>query len=563
MSSKPNESSTALVVVLVVCGLGLVLLVIQSAFQWDLFGRGDRFRNEGDRTPGAPPYPIVPQTRPDDGTLSGHGGLDSGGDAISALINSFVRAFLAAPDAVPRQATLRFKSDAAYQRFLAEARARGIDIRGFLDGLRAVSIGFASPDALRDALAGFGDDVERLAPNYQVSVPHIPTPTEARTEAGDPVGFGADLLGALGIEGDNSAYGKGITVAVLDSGIAEHPAFANTNLTSLVLSGAGAAAGDDDLGHGTAVTSIIAGEIAEARGVAPRSDLLSYRITNADGLSDSFLLAEGIMAATDAGAQIINISLGSESDSSIVADAVTYAAKKGVLIVAPSGNETGADATFPARYSGVVSVGGNDAGGYQLSFSNSSPTLDLSAPGYQVNAAYPGDRIVAFTGTSASAPAVTGAIAAVMSERNLSGTDALALLRLTADEAGAPGIDPAHGYGIINVGRALESGRATVTDAAAVRPFYDPASNQIHFSVENRGTTPLVNVPLNISVDGRNVSTYFANIPPNVASFYSFQLTPNAFSSGAPLAVESRVTSGAQTDARPANNTARAQIPAP
>ncbi len=539
------------------------MFVLHDIFQGGLFSGGEPAPPDFAGGGSAPLFPVVPQKILDEpGEPPFTAGEPSGDAELDALMADFVRAFLAAPDALPRQASLRFGDAETYRRFLAAARKRGVDIRGTLDALRAVSIGFTDGAGLRAALEGFADAAERLEPNYAVAIPNIPTPTEVRTSAGEPVGFGAGLLAALGISADNAAFGDGVTLAVLDSGIADHPAFANADLSTIALSGASSASGDD-IGHGTAVTSIIAGEISQAPGVAPKSTILSYRITNDSGLSDSFLLAEGIIAATDAGAQLINISLGSESDSSLVADAVSYAARNGTVIVAASGNETKADATYPARYSGVVSVGGNDAGGFQLSFSNSSPTLDLSAPGYQVNAAYPGERIISFTGTSASAPVVTGALAAVMSERQVSAVDALALLRLTADEAGAPGFDSAYGTGILNVGRALASGRTSVADIAAVAPYYDSASNQILFSVENRGTTPMVNIPLQISAGGKTASTYFPNIPPNSESFYAYQLSPGAFAAGQPLSVEARVSSGTQSDAFPGNNTSRAQVLGP
>ena len=113
--------------------------------------------------------------------------------------------------------------------------------------------------------------------------------------------------------------------------------------------------------------------------------------------------------------QIINISMGTTENNPLIEEAVLYAHEQNVLIVAASGNSEQADACYPAAYPSVISVGAVDARGEHLDFSNYGTYLSVTAPGYAINAAWPGNRYSRISGTSASAPIVTGAIAATMS----------------------------------------------------------------------------------------------------------------------------------------------------
>ena len=82
--------------------------------------------------------------------------------------------------------------------------------------------------------------------------------------------------------------------------------------------------------------------------MAPGASIISIRIANDLGQSDSFMLAKGIVAAVDAGARLINISLGSPGDSGLVRNAIEYARSAGAMIVAAAGNN-GIDQRFLSR----------------------------------------------------------------------------------------------------------------------------------------------------------------------------------------------------------------------
>jgi len=169
-----------------------------------------------------------------------------------------------------------------------------------------------------------------------------------------------------------------------------------------------------------------------------------------------FSISQGIYAAVDKGAQIINISLGGYATSPLLTDAVDYALAANVAIVAAAGNDQAAQLTWPAAYSGVVSVGAVDAVGKQAIFSNSGPQLQLTAPGYAIATAGAGGSRVSFSGTSASAPVASGAIAALLSTTpGLNALQAADLLAVYSDDHGPSGTDPDYGRGTLNLDRAL------------------------------------------------------------------------------------------------------------
>src|SRR5204863_541770 len=110
-------------------------------------------------------------------------------------------------------------------------------------------------------------------------------------------------------------------------------------------------------GHGTSVAALAAGSARDAPGVSPGANILSIRVTDANGTSDLFTISQAILAAVDAGAKIINISLGGYSTGPVLDSAIAYATKQGALIVAAAGNDQAAQLAWPAADSRVVSVG--------------------------------------------------------------------------------------------------------------------------------------------------------------------------------------------------------------
>jgi hypothetical protein len=256
------------------------------------------------------------------------------------------------------------------------------------------------------------------------------------------------------VRAPDPAWGRGVTIAVLDGGVLNDAAF-DSRLRQLDI-GYGTIGGGTDSAHATSVAALAAGASADARGVAPAASLLSIRVTSADGSGDVFSVAHGIYTAVDAGAKIINVSLGGYATSGVLADAVDYALSANVAVVAAAGNDQAAQLVWPAAYPGVVSVGATDASGKQALFSNSGASLQLTAPGYAIKTVGGGGARVFFSGTSASAPVVSGAIAALVSTSpGLTALQAADLLATYSTDSGPSGPDPDYGRGTVNLDHAL------------------------------------------------------------------------------------------------------------
>ena len=421
-----------------------------------------------------------------------------------------------------REAVLHFKDDVAMRRFLARAGKSGLAILGQLGALRTVRVRFESADALQRELAENGDDYASIAGNGLFGIPR-PPPREERADVAQ-VPFGNDTLAFLGADGDRSAWGRGLTIAILDTGVASDPTFGLGRVRALDIGlGTTPGTGADD-GHGTAIAALAAGLSPDAPGVAPGASLLSIRVTDTAGISDLFTISQAIVAAADFGANIINISLGGYSTGVVLDAAIAYAMQKGALIVAAAGNDQAAQLAWPAADARVVSVGAIDKAEQQVSFSNSGPQLQLTAPGYGVQTAWLDGQRVHIDGTSASAPIVTGAIAAVMSRNpNLTPQQAAELLGRTANDGGAPGADAAFGRGIVNLATAFNSSNPGYVDTAVSSHHYDPESGQMQFVVQNRSGRTVSGMSLHVSTGSAGArhsvpslasgETYVARVP--------------------------------------------------
>jgi hypothetical protein len=281
------------------------------------------------------------------------------------------------------------------------------------------------------------------------------------------------------------------------------------------------------------------------------------------GQSDSFVLAQGIIAAVDAGARLINISMGGFGQSALLENAVAYARERGVLIFAAAGNNGVDQVYYPAAYEGVIAVGAVDAGGNHLDFSNTGNQIDISAPGYAINAAWLGDQPAAVTGTSFSTPIVVGAVAAVMTEAGsgiLTPWQAWRLVATHLNDGGAAGADPLLGAGMPDIGRVLDAGTPGIYDAALASQRIIPpdAGNpygQVEILVQNRGTEPLVNTTVGIDIGGNRSSGNITTLAPNAVATIRVPITRAPVTGSGNLVVDSRVSlSGGATDAKPSND---------
>ncbi len=455
----------------------------------------------------------------------------------------------------PDEVILRFPTEDAYDGFLFALAGSKIHRVDQLDRLRAVRLSY---DEWAD-LANLLDGENIVAFDSLPAVP-APSPAGGGDQAG-LVGFGEGLLPWLGITSDNSRWGAGVKVAVLDTGIVAHPALPGFS-QSIAITSFPQDPGKIN-GHGTAVASIIAGNDPSAPGIAPAVELISIRVGDELGKADSFALAAGILAAVDAGVQIINISMGTTENNPLIEEAVLYAHDQNVVIVAASGNSEQADASYPAAYPSVISVGSVDARGEHLNFSNYGTYLSVTAPGFAINAAWPGNRYSRVSGTSASAPIVTGAIAATMSSGRgvtMTASQAAEIVMNYSDDAGIPGPDSEYGVGILDIGRIMNRSVGGIVDAAItnqriVKSNSTGTSDAIQVTVQNRGTTNLINTLVEIFTPFGSRQFNATTIAPGGIQTFSMPVRLTGLPHNEPIQVSSTLTLGTLgRDITPQNN---------
>jgi hypothetical protein len=233
----------------------------------------------------------------------------------------------------------------------------------------------------------------------------------------------------------------------------------------------------DTEGHGTAVSAVLAGARNGSQnvGVAFDSTIISLNTSNPNDCDPKEGckhrdgdIARAIDVAVTNGARVINISLGGEGIGTAMAAAVRRAATAGVVMVLSSGNESLAD---PAGFASGSAANGNGlviiagamdetraAAGYSnKAGSTAAANWYLTALGSRVRTIDETGTGYLYTGTSFSAPVISGAAALLASAfPNLTGAQIVDLLLKTADDAGAAGTDATFGRGILNIQRAFQ-----------------------------------------------------------------------------------------------------------
>ncbi|WP_395746877.1 S8 family peptidase [Prosthecobacter sp.] len=355
-------------------------------------------------------------------------------------------ATLNVPGSMPNEALLTFRTPEALAAFRERAAALGLEVIGYDIKLRTARVRFRDTQGLERDLNAHAEDYTYIGPNLITRIPGLPPPPPATdtANAGGSVPFRSQGLEAIGAGGDRTGWGQGVTVAVVDSGISNHPSLANTQITHYDLVKDGSAFN----GHGTAMASLIAGNDASVGGVSPAAKLLDFRVADKNGESNTALVSSAIIQATDQGARVINISLGATGDSPVLDEAVRYAQSRNVVVVAAAGNEQQTALSMPAGIPGVLSVGAVDANGTQAYFSNSGEGLVLVAPGVGIVSGYADGRLVIGSGTS-QATAITSGVVAYLLGRGYYGPNIIPLLTRTAEPLQAPAA--AVGAGLIQL----------------------------------------------------------------------------------------------------------------
>jgi len=279
---------------------------------------------------------------------------------------------------------------------------------------------------------------------------------------------------------DDGETGDGVSVAILDTGIdAQHEtleenlgegwaadgAECTTDCGGGPFGGGGnnidecLAEWDDDNDHGTHVagTAAAADNGEGVLGVAPDATLHAVKVLECDGSGSFDNIAAGIEWSADQGHEVQNMSLGSDSDSDVVDDALEYAADKGVVMIGSAGND--GECTdcvgYPARHPEVIAVSATDEDDELASFSSTGPEVELAAPGVDTLSTIPRDDYDEFSGTSMSAPHVAGAAATLIANGTTDREAVREELKEAADDIGLD--DNEQGAGRLNVADAVDA----------------------------------------------------------------------------------------------------------
>ena len=478
---------------------------------------------------------------------------------------------------------------------LAEARAQGVVLRHVYEhSIRGFAIMVPNEKALDAILRN--PSVDYVQPDVKVKAFSQTLPTGVNRVDGD-------------LSATKSGDGTGsvdVDIAVLDTGIdLSHPDLNVYKHTTFV---SGTSTGNDDMGHGTSVAGIAAAkdDSQGVVGMAPGARLWAVKVLNKNGQGFMSDIIAGIEYVTDNAGQIdvVNLSLGGDGPNDALHTAIINSVKAGVTYVASAGN-AGVDAasTVPASFPEVITVsaiGDFDGkcgalstmtltfGGKVnrddnfASFSNYGSAIDLAAPGENVATTQKGSSYrTDFSGTSASAPYVTGA-AALYKSLHPSATPSDIRTALRSSGATPSTVCDGNGYGyfkgdpdgiaepFLYVGTSTDNTPPTVTSTTPAGGATGVAASSVikaTFSEKILGTTVTTSTFILKSNAGASITgqvtsdgltaTFTPSSQVAYSTSYTATLSPSITNSvkdlaGNPLAVKSwSFTTAAQSDNTP------------
>jgi serine protease len=284
-----------------------------------------------------------------------------------------------------------------------------------------------------------------------------------------------------------------VIIAVLDSGVAYEdfgiyrlaPDLAQTRFVPGYDFVNNDAHPNDDNGHGTHVTGTIAQSTNNGIGVAGvafNCTIMPVKVMNPEGIGTTFDIADGIYYAANNGANVLNMSIGTDFNTRTIREAVRYAYDNGATIVCAMGNdfEQGNTPSYPAAYDDYcIAVGATRFDRTRAFYSNTGNHIDIVAPGGDTRVDQNGDGspdgILQQTfvdnpndfgyyfaaGTSSATPHVSGAAALLISSGVTDPDMVREALEQTAEDLGPPGWDTQYGWGLLNIEAALKYFQAT------------------------------------------------------------------------------------------------------
>ncbi len=359
-------------------------------------------------------------------------------------------------------------------------------------------MGTAGGLAVMLAACGGGGGVQSTpAPPVATPIP-TPSPSPNYDTAGYRATAGAVAMNALAAY-QRGATGAGVSLGIIDSGIDTTNSLFSGRISAKSADVAGNRSITDVEGHGTAVAFTAAGgrDGSRAQGVAFDATLVVLRADQPGSCSaggsggtlgggcayPTDAIARGLDVARQAGARVVNISLGSnDTPPSDLTAALARATAAGMVVVIAAGNDGESNPTLFAQIANdtsiargqVIVAGSVGTNGTLSSFSNragQSALHYLAALGEQVEAPDQSGVRQLWSGTSFAAPQIAGAaVLLAQAFPNLSGAQIADLLLRTARDAGAAGTDAVYGRGTLDLTAAFQpvGGMSVAGGTAAV-----------------------------------------------------------------------------------------------
>jgi len=314
---------------------------------------------------------------------------------------------------------------------------------------------------------------------------------------------------------DITTGSEDITIAILDTGVnGTHCEF-----TGKMVTGFNAVTGEefdgrinsDVMGHGTHVAGIAAATGNNGTGIAGVAwKCRIMPVVMAEGNEDipNDVLLRAIVWATEHGARVINMSFSDKNGYSLsLTDAINYAMERNVVLVSSMGNTHRAMVRYPAACQGIIAVGAVDGRKQGASFSTGGNHISISAPGVDIFSTAKDGHYVSMSGTSMSAPFVTGVCALLASfHKGITPEEIRSQIELTAEDTGEPGWDRDTGWGNINVKDALG-------------PLRENKYGRVKVYLKTVSGEPVVNNTV-LLYSGENMTGFTKSDKDGLASFY-------------------------------------------
>ena len=401
-------------------------------------------------------------------------------------------------DRKPGQLIIKYKNDASLKADKKNiTRDEGKLLKSQRNGLALIEV---AENKLAEKMESLkqNSNIEYVVPNYIRTVAKFPDDVPNDPEYKNQWGLQNINAPKAWTAIDNTSL-KEVVVAVIDTGLdMEHE-----DLKDRLTKGYDFVDMDEDPSpgpvneeHATHVAGILAAStdngigIAGTAGTAPIK-IMPIRVLEA-GSGDDFTIAQGITYAVDNGARVINMSLCGYGDSPLLTEACNYAFSKNVVVVAGAGNNAMDVNTFyPASIPGVITVSATDVNDTLAFFSNYGSSVELAAPGVEVLSSLPGDLYESYDGTSMSTPFVSAACALLISKNPLlSIIEVEQYLTDSAKDIGSTGKDESFGYGLLDLGNALNTTvitpRLEIINLSNNATVYDLMQVQTRFTYPNK-----------------------------------------------------------------------------